>query len=68
MGSSPSQLKAKGFRVVPLCFLAFLAWLGYGRSRVELPSLVITALTFSNENSGSPGVLPKLYAGIEAAI
>jgi hypothetical protein len=52
----------------PRAFWLFLAWLGYGISQVDLPSPVITALTFSNEISGSPGIFRKSCEGIIAAI
>jgi len=35
---------------------------------VDLPSLVIAALIFSNEISGCPRIFPRSYAGIVAAI
>jgi hypothetical protein len=53
----------------PVLFFAFPAWLlVYGRSRVDLPSLVVTALTFSNEISGCPRIFSKSFAGSVAAI
>ena len=43
-------------------------WLGFSGSRVDLPPLVVTALTFSMELSGCPEIFPLLSTGIAATI
>jgi hypothetical protein len=67
VGVLPQASSKLRFGVVPPCFLAFPAWLGYDRSQVDLPSLVITALTFLNEILGCSRIFSKSYAGLEAA-
>ena len=51
-----------------LCSFSLPTWLGFGGSRVDLPPLVVTALTFSREFSGCSGIFPALSTGIAATI
>jgi hypothetical protein len=56
VGSSSKLAQSIRLGVVTPCFLAFPALLGYDRSRVDLPSLVITMLIFSTEILGCPEI------------
>jgi hypothetical protein len=56
VGSSSKLAQSIRLVVVTPCFLAFPALLGYDRSRVDLPSLVITVLIFSTKILGCPEI------------
>ena len=58
--SSPKLAQSLWWGCTPVPFLAFSTWLGYGRSQMDLPSLVVTAFDIFKWNLGFPQDIFKI--------